>query len=86
MRFFFYIAVKFDFYENESSVTCVLTYNADKYDKNQVVLFIERFKIVMNQIANTKEQFSKLTTREISFNYQKEKQAGKSKMLLEENF
>ena len=78
--------MSFDFYENESSITCILTYDAAKYDKNQIMLFIERFNTVMSQITNSKEEFSRLTIREISFDYQKEKQTGKSKILLEENF
>ncbi|MFZ0598279.1 MAG: hypothetical protein WAM46_14950, partial [Flavobacterium sp.] len=78
--------MSFDFYENESGINCVLIYNKSKYDKSHIMLFIERFNTVINQLVENSELFSHFTIDNISFDFQSKKQPGENKILLEENF
>ncbi|WP_426094743.1 amino acid adenylation domain-containing protein [Flavobacterium sp. DSR2-3-3] len=78
--------MSFDFYDNESGVTCVFMYDNSKYDKNQIMLFIERFNTVINQIIDNQELFKEFSTSSIRFDLQNKKQETKNKIVLEENF
>lgn len=78
--------MSFDFNENESEINCVLTYNNGMYDKSHIMLFIERFNIVINQLVENPEQFSQININNVSFDFQSKKQQNENKVLLEENF
>ncbi|MCV9927837.1 amino acid adenylation domain-containing protein [Flavobacterium sp. LS1R49] len=78
--------MSFDFYENETGINCVLIYNNGMYDKSHIMLFIERFNAVINQLVENPELFSQFNIGNISFDFQSKKQPNKNKILLEENF
>lgn len=78
--------MSFNFYENESEINCVLIYNNQMYDKSHIMLFIERFNIIINQLLENPEEFSQFNIDNISFDFQSKKQPNENKVLLEENF
>lgn len=78
--------MSFDFHENEYGINCVLIYNNNKYDKSHIMLFIERFNNVINQLVENPELFSQLNIDTVNFDLQSKKQLGENKILLEENF